>query len=317
MVDEALLEWFEKQAADDAASDEFHDELAARIGGDSSLLSPSDAEANAKESETKGQPSLQDFMDNIRQQILRELKAQGDALGYTTEALENWFEGQVPALYAHLADFVSRQMLRSTTPYPSSIQDFNDLEDMARRWLGARDGSGTLSGLLGTSSSGGGGGSGRISTKPTKEQLRKQFDVDQLSRAVTNTYRGLLFTDTKNSRAIAEAYVEAYVADPEQKLDFDTFVRNRIRQEPRYNLLYKHKPKGMTEEQYFQPYVNSAQQMLAPREIEQAVTGAAQLGASQAQFRARMARSDSQTASAPFINSFGQRISDLKGIFKG
>lgn len=278
-----------------------------------------DPPASAAKGASQFDNESRDWVDNIYQQVLREAKKNLKDSGYTPEVIENWFEARKGALYDHLNSWAQKIGEKRATNFPSSFSDMQMLEDSARRWFGARDNTGMISYAMGVGDddAGGGGGGGGSTATLTPEQIRAQYDVDSLARDATRIYQGLLFDEPRDSRAIASAYIDAIIKNPDQKLDWQTFVKGRVQNEARYNLIYKNKPKGMTEEQYFAPYVNSATQMLAPREISSAVTGAAQLGASQGQFRERMARSDSATSSAPFITGFEKRMQDLAGVFKG
>lgn len=61
-----------------------------------------------------------------------------------------------------------------------------------------------------------------------------------------------------NPRGLAKAYVETIVKDPEQKVDFDTFVRKRVENSKRYKTIYRRKPEGMPHEQFLQPLYQTA-----------------------------------------------------------
>lgn len=260
---------------------------------------------------------------NLADLMRRELLANAEALGFSKQSIDSWFEINVGGLMDYMTNEV----------YPAFSEDIVDpgwvdspwgqrtLEKFARNYLSGLDPSGTihklfnpnLAGVGGKRTTGRGGGTRRL----TPEEIRQQFDLDQLASAVTDMYRGLLLDEPKNARAIASAYVESIVANPDQKLDFQTFVRNRLKKEPRYATMYRNKPRGMTEEQYMGPYLGQAMQMLRPRDVSAIVAAGVQLGGSPQQFRERLRRDNAVTSSAPFITEFENRLNDVKGIFRG
>jgi hypothetical protein len=170
-----------------------------------------------------------------------------------------------------------------------------------------------------TPPSGGGGSGGGAVGGSLEGQIRSSFDVSQLAAEAQNLYRGLMFDDLQDPRALAREYIDKIVATGgAQKYDFDTFVTDKIMESPRAAALYSNKPLGMSPQDYMQPYLQSAQAVLGGTQeaVDTAVAGA-RLGASSSAFQARLARTDANTGSAPFINQLGARLNDLKGVFKG
>jgi len=280
-------------------------------------------EKTVSEEFSAGQFTTLELIENV---VLRDLLSNAEALGYTEEAVAAWYEQNKQGLMEYIDGEVIPAMIEATGVVwdgSGGPMQFEVLTKFARNYLTGVDESGTIHKLFNPNLAGantnrrtvggGGGGTGAL----TPEQIRAQFDLDQLSNMALDQYRGLLFDEPKNARAIAKAYVDMIVSNPDQKVDYATFVREQVKREPRYAALYRNKPQGMTEEQYFQPYVQAATQFLRPNEVGDAAAGAAQLGSSQQTFRERMGRTESTTGSSPFIQSFEKRLEDVRGVFKG
>ena len=105
---------------------------------------------------------------------------------------------------------------------------------MALDWIGAKDARfhGMVAGGGGSRSSGGGG---RGRGGPTAAEIRAKFDLDELADAVEDQWYSALLTHAPDARGLARAYVDQVVANPQQKLDFNTFVEKRIENTSRYN----------------------------------------------------------------------------------
>lgn len=150
----------------------------------------------------------------------------------------------------------------------------------------------------------------------TAAEIRQSFDMDELSRTVTQLYQGMLFDEPRDPRGLAKAYVDAIVANPDQKLDFESFVTTQIEKEPRYAAIYANKPAGMTAGQFMAPYMNSAAQVLRPSNAGEAARAGAQLGSSPDAFREKLGRSREAQVSTPFITGLENRITQLGNLFK-
>lgn len=164
---------------------------------------------------------------------------------------------------------------------------------------------------------------GKARTGTTTRKLSAaDFDIDALAQDATRMWRGLLLEEPRNPRDLARAYVDRRLSNPLQALDYESFVRNHLKTQPRWGTLYGIKPEGMTEEQYIAPYLSQAQATLGGGFGKKgAVTGTAALGAglgaSGQSFQALLSRQDAVTGSTPFINKLGQRMQELKGILRG
>jgi len=163
---------------------------------------------------------------------------------------------------------------------------------------------------------GSGGGGGRRS--PTPEEIRNQYDLDQLTNDVNSLWRTWLLEEHSNPRKLASDYVEAIVATKGEKaIDFQTFVRSRAQSTSRWASVYRKKPQSMSEEQFLQPYFAAASQVLRPKNAAGVAIGGAQFGADAGSFQANLARQNENVTSAPFINGIQERLSAVKGLFKG
>lgn len=161
-------------------------------------------------------------------------------------------------------------------------------------------------------------GSGRGSSGMSEEDIRNQFDVNQLTELAQNRWRELLFEETDEARAYATAYVDAIVAGKGQvKIDFKQFITDKARGTARHASIYRNKVESMTEEQYMGRYFGAAQQVLRPDNAASAAIGGAQFGSDSATFAARLGRSSEATSSANYINQLQERLSGLGQVLRG
>lgn len=193
-------------------------------------------------------------------------------------------------------------------------ESFEKLISYARWWY-----SNKIPGLAdnwgGTSDSSGSHGSG---SGITSADIKKSFDVAQLATRVDDLYHAYLIDKSDDPRGVANAYINAVVKNPDQKLDFDTFViGNYIQKSPRYASIYVNKPEGMSETDYLGAYTSRARSVLRPEEAEAVAIGGAQFGADASAFEERLKRSNEYRTSSPFIESFQGRLSSLRGVLKG
>jgi hypothetical protein len=128
-----------------------------------------------------------------------------------------------------------------------------------------------------------------------------------------------VIAEAKDARAIANAYVNAIVKNPEQQLDFETFARERILSTPRAKAIYKDKPEGLSHEQFLQPYVQAAQQMIGPGygdQLADIATGGARLQASPGAFRTRLERTSQVRTSAPYMAKLTEQLRGIKDVLR-
>lgn len=186
----------------------------------------------------------------------------------------------------------------------------NKIPSLADFWSGASgDGSGP---------GGGGGGGGGGSRGPTAAQIRAQFDIGQLATRVDDLHRALLLTESGDPRGIAKEYVDAVVRNPEQELDFDTFViQGHIEKSPRFASIYVSKPSHEKAEDYIGRYMEMASAVLRPENADEAAIGGAQFGADAMAFEERLKRSNEFRTSSNFMQSLEGRMRSIKEVLKG
>lgn len=164
---------------------------------------------------------------------------------------------------------------------------------------------------------GGGGGGGR--KYPTEQEIRNQFDMQQLEDSIKDMGRAYLVDDVKGARAMADAYVNEIVRTKGQKeLDFQTFVLERFRKTPRWQQLYRAKPHGMTEQQYLQPYLQSAARILGGgKEFDDVVAGGAALGSTGAEFAGRLQNTREGMTQPGFIGALEEQMRGISSLMRG
>ncbi len=199
--------------------------------------------------------------------------------------------------------------------FTNTPQGLQALTNIALGWVGQRFPG--FDPVAGRGGSGGGGGGPR---RPTAAEIRAQFDVSQLAQDVSHLTQGYLLQEHEDPRGVARAYVEAIVRNPDQKLDFQTFVVDSLKANPRWATLYKHKPAAINELQYIGQYTNAAQQLLGANRGEDwsgEQFHAMALGADPNAWQERLERSNSYTSQAPFVAKLEARASGLSHILKG
>ena len=162
-----------------------------------------------------------------------------------------------------------------------------------------------------------GGGGGRRG--PTASEIRASFDIDELSRGATQLWNAYLMEEPKDAVGIAKAYVEAIVRNPEQKLDFKSYVLREIEGTAKYAVLAKNKPTHQPYENFIGPLMAQASSFLGGGEGTQVgdlVGDAAQLASSPDAFAQRLGKERQITGSAPFLQSMEAQLRAVKGVFK-
>lgn len=268
-----------------------------------------------------------DFWQNaVIGKVESDIKAVAKKYEMDLDFLLGWFDGQKDNLINYLDNkVVNSGRIEGADPQrpfrvgasPMDPEGMQVLFDAAQLWIGQyfpgfRD---AITAELPSTSGRRGRGSGR----PTAAEIRAQFDMDALIEAVNQMSRGLILTEFDSARAVAKSYVDAIVANPEQKLDFETFARARILNSPRAKVIYKDKPEALSHEQFLQPYVQAASQMIGPghgNQLANIATGGARLGADPNAFRARLQRTRQVQSSTPFLSKLGDRVSGLKQVLR-
>jgi hypothetical protein len=148
---------------------------------------------------------------------------------------------------------------------------------------------GFSSGIFDLGSGGGGGGGGGGRAEPPQVVL----DEAQAVNSIEDLWRSLLFEDPPDAAGLAAEY-EARANDfllQGGRLDFETFVRDKIEGTARYQLIYGKKPAHMSAGQYIGQYLGTVRQLgLPPRMEEELAISGAKHGAGQAGFEERIRR---------------------------
>lgn len=166
-------------------------------------------------------------------------------------------------------------------------------------------------------------GRGSGSRGPSAADIRNSFDEDELTDAVQSLWGSHLFEDTSQARSIAKNYINAVVAGGGQKeVDFKTFVVNRMKKTPRWNLIYRNKPEGVDPLQYSQKYAQMAEAAIGggagnKKLLGSLAAGGAALGASQDAFAGRLQRTDAQRNSQGFINGLEETVRGVSQVLRG
>ena len=148
-----------------------------------------------------------------------------------------------------------------------------------------------LSGFSPARGSGSGGGSGGVGRTPAT------FDRAQLAEEGTNRWRGLLLeepTDAEVSSFVSDYITEAnafWMRDA-GRLDYDTFITNRIRGQERHTFLYQKKPEFQNEAEYMGGFRQTTAQFGLSRATElREIESGASTGVGLAGFGERVGRS--------------------------
>ena len=156
-----------------------------------------------------------------------------------------------------------------------------------------------------------GSGSGR------KGPSMADFDLDAMAENVSSMWRALLLDDTKNARGIATEYARAIIKNPNQELDFEQFVLNKIRATSRHKSIYRNKPEHLDERGFLNRYQQSAASVLRPENVDDVAIMGAQLGADPTAYGDLLTQQREVYTSSPWINQFQDRLTNLKGLFRG
>jgi hypothetical protein len=154
----------------------------------------------------------------------------------------------------------------------------------------------------------GGGGSGRAV---------QSFDRAELGEVVNSMWRSYLLESNPNAAALVNAYISVAQSNPDQRVDFQTFVLGKIRQSGRYASIYRNKPDSMDEGQYLSPYMETASQYVRPKNVADYAISGAQFGVDPAAYRSRLGRSNEVQTSAPYITQLESLMRDVSGVLRG
>lgn len=154
----------------------------------------------------------------------------------------------------------------------------------------------------------GGGGAG--SAAPV-------FDRDQLRESAATLWRGMLLTEPEDTDRHVDEYVTRatqFLVGEGGRLDFETFMLGRIRETPRYKMLYQNKAPGVTEQAHLAQYVNMVRDLgFADRRLGQLVEQGASSGVAPQGMADRLSKTGEVAAANPgrFSHQFANQISQL------
>lgn len=164
---------------------------------------------------------------------------------------------------------------------------------------------------------GGGGGGGRSASAPLAPPVQ---DRDALIEAARGIYRSVLL-DSGGGGAVermVDDYVAAYnsffTSNDGARLDFDTFVRNRVLEHPRAKIIYQSKPDWMPHEQYLSEFGIAAVNAGTPmRDLESTTIAGAASGASVQGFSERLSKTAGSFArnQGTFSQNFANTVAQL------
>lgn len=265
------------------------------------------------------------WQETVFDQIHNDIDAIADKYDMDLNYLEGWFGGQKDNLVNHIdtllqlpSGYADHPTSRPINVDPTTPEGMQEIIYEARKWVGTRWPAFNEA-LSGSISSGGGGGGRRGRRRPTAAEIRSQFDVEQLTNTINQMSQALLLEEAPEARSMAKAYVSAIVANPDQKLDFETFVREKLLAKPRAKMIYQNKPEGLSEEQFLQPYVQAAQQRIGPGfgdQLSDIAIGGARMVSSPQTFQARLNRTRQVQSGAPFLSKLGQRLSSVREVLR-
>lgn len=267
--------------------------------------------------------TTQTWQDGLLRSLEAQVKAQAKANGYDQNLAVQWLYSN----YSDLVQWVDNSLISredfgidSDMPLfdPSNPADLQSINAVAQQYLNA-----SWPGFFGGApqASGGGGRGGGGPRRPTASEIRAQFDLDELAGGANDIWRAMLWDDPEDPRGIARAYVDAVVANPEQKLDYQTFVEQRARQTSRYETMYKMKPDGLSEVQYTSQLGQQAFQVLGGSggqkdRLGRVVAQGAALGATPDAFRGRLSRTREATNSNGFMGGIEQKLRAARGVLR-
>ena len=197
----------------------------------------------------------------------------------------------------------------------TDINMWQNLLEAGLTWLGARLPFSVPQAATGGGGFGGGGG-GRGGGL-TAADIRSSFDLTQLSSRANELSRAFLIQELDNPRSIAKAYVDAVVSDPNQKLDYDTFVTEQLKKDPRWNIIMGNRPEGMDPQAYAQHYAQQIFQVLGGGpEANQIAFEQAALGSSNAGVAGRLERTRANRSSSNYVNNMESRLQSVSELLR-
>lgn len=271
-----------------------------------------------------------DWRAKFRTDMVSQAEKWADQLGVDKFALDSFVRDQLDGALGYITQSVFMPNRGSTITnlgdgvlsqspdgawQPESTQDWQQIWDAGVLYFSGKLGVD----LQNIGSRGGGGGS----RGPSAADIRNSFDEDELTDAVQSLWGAHLFEDTTEARSIAKNYINAVVAGKGQKeIDFKTFVTNRMKQTPRWKMIYRNKPEGQDPLDYSSKYAQMAESAVGGGQgnkklVGSLAAGGAALGASQDAFAGRLQRTDAQRNSQGFINGLEDTVRGVSQVLRG
>jgi hypothetical protein len=146
-----------------------------------------------------------------------------------------------------------------------------------------------------------------------------RFDRDEIIEAINTAWQGWLLAKPADPGSLADQYIAAATSFYYQggDLDFETWVKNKMRETGRYLDLYRQKPEYMTEDEYMGGYRQTAEQYgLRPLTTKTETEIGAQSGVSLTDFAARLAgTSEFMTSNqGQFSKAFASMLGGLGAV---
>ena len=253
------------------------------------------------------------LVGNIWNEIQSQAREQGKILNWSQAMYNNQLDLAKNAVQQFTKDYLQREIRRGAfnLDYYDSQEGFRALFEAS--WNRFATINRSFGEILPPGGSGRSGPSG-----PTAQDIRNSFDLNSLAQTATQIWRQMLFTAPKDANAIASAYVDVVVKGKgEKNVDFNAFVRSRAMSTGRFAVIFKDKPEGMSPEQYLGQYTGSAAAVVRPGNVESVALGGARLGSDAGTFQSRLARSNENITSAPFITNLEARVQNLSEVLRG
>lgn len=264
----------------------------------------------------------------FRTDVITQVEKWADALGVSKFSLDAWVRDnidgainfinqRVPEINRQVnKDFEEGILSLEARSTPVTAQTWEKVWNHGLYWFSAQLGAPLFD--LPASGRGRGGSRG-----PTAADIRNQFDEDQLTDAVNDLWRAYMWEESPNARAIAQEFINTVVSTlGQQEVDFETFVKGKMRATTRWDTLYQNKPDGVDELQYVQSYARAALSAVggaagSQQEVSDLVAGGAALGASPDAFGQRLSRTDAVRNSTGFVTGLEDRLSEVNGVLRG
>lgn len=134
--------------------------------------------------------------------------------------------------------------------------------------------------------------------------IAQSFDIDQLANSAREMWNVYLRADPNvDPKILARAYVQEVTDNPNQALDFATWVKKRMQQDPTWGFVFRNKPPGTADEDYIRQYADAVTSVVGPaKDANQIIQQLASLNASGDSIGGRLRLHESVQKSTGFMN---------------